>query len=170
MHRIPGIGPDSVPRRPLQLRARCDLTPPPRSRQRPGEPEPGQVGLIRHRRRSRQALVPPQDVAMVASPAPGRPHHDAIDRRRNDRSCMHVQTNTRTLREHRGLPCMSDRPSKGPSLVSPRRLCDSGPGPQPVVDRALHTVQVCSLVEGSRPCACCFPEMTAAACRRVMTM
>ncbi|CAN5165333.1 hypothetical protein BH11ACT1_BH11ACT1_25800 [soil metagenome] len=50
------------------------------------------------------------------------PHLDAVDRRYYDRSCVHVQTSTRTLSEHRALPQLSDRPSNPPLLGNPRIL------------------------------------------------
>jgi hypothetical protein len=52
-----------------------------------------------------------------------RPHQLAghtNDRCRRNRTGMHVQTNTRTLTKHRGLPRMSDRPSRQPSPSNPR--------------------------------------------------
>jgi hypothetical protein len=39
---------------------------------------------------------------------------DAIDRRCRDRPSVHVEPHTRTLGEHRGLPQLSDRPSRRP--------------------------------------------------------
>jgi hypothetical protein len=50
-----------------------------------------------------------------------------VDRRRGDRTGMHVQPNTRTLTEHRGLPHMSDRPTAGLALGNPRDCVSEAP-------------------------------------------
>jgi hypothetical protein len=89
----------------LDLRGRRNFTPDPRRRERPGQPEPGRTRLVDRSRRPRQRPDPVDDL-FVAGRQP-RPEHltsDAIDRRCDDRSCVHIQTNTRTLGKHRGLP------------------------------------------------------------------
>ena len=112
--RVPGIGLDPIPGRTLQLRGGCNLTPHPLRGQRPVQSEPGRTRLIRHRRRTGQAPDPADD--LLAGGCQPRPEHltrHPVDRRRDDRPRVHVQPNTRTLREHRGLPHLSDRPSAG---------------------------------------------------------
>ena len=54
-----------------------------------------------------------------------------VDRRRHDRSCVHIQPNTRTLGKHRGLPHMSDRPSRRPLLGNPRICVSEAPARNP---------------------------------------
>ena len=62
---------------------------------------------------------------------------DAIDRRRRDRSCVHVEPNTRTLGKHRGLPQLSDRPSRQPLLGNPRICVSEAPARNPSAARAV---------------------------------
>jgi len=111
--RVFGVGLDPVPGGSLQLGGCRDHAPDPVLAQRPRQPEPGRTGLIGDRDRTRQPLNPATDIVMTRG-QPGLPQlaRDAIDRRRSNRSGVHVEPNTRTLREHRGLPHMSDRPSR----------------------------------------------------------
>ena len=51
----------------------------------------------------------------------------AVDRRRSNRSGMDIQTNTRTLNKHWGLPRMSDRPSRQPLPGNPRICVSEAP-------------------------------------------
>ena len=65
----------------------------------------------------------------------------AVDRRRNDRSGMHIQSHTRTLNKHRGLPHMSDRPSRQPLPGNPRICVSEAPARNHLnPERSLHTV------------------------------
>ena len=66
---------------------------------------------------------------------------DAIDRCCRDRSCVHVEPNARTLGKHRGLPQLSDRPSRQPLLGNPRICVSEAPARNPVTtERSRHTV------------------------------
>jgi hypothetical protein len=52
---------------------------------------------------------------------------NAIDRSRSNRPGMDIQTNTHTLNKHRGLPRMSDRPSRQPLPGNPRDCVSEAP-------------------------------------------
>src|SRR5665811_719585 len=64
-----------------------------------------------------------------AQPGPQNLASDRVQRMRHHRPGMHVQTNTRTLSEHRGLPRISERPSRLLLLGNPRIVTRRGPGP-----------------------------------------
>ena len=141
MQGVLGVGLDPVTRRALQLRRRHDLAPDPRRHQRPIQPEPGRPGLIGHRHRPRQTHHPGPDVLE------GRGQfrleqlaRDAIDRRCRDRSGVHVEPHTRTLNEHRGLPQLSDRPSRRPLLVHPRTCVSEAPARNPSATLSGHPI------------------------------
>jgi hypothetical protein len=51
----------------------------------------------------------------------------AVDRCCNDRPCLNVEPNARTLDEHRGLPGESDRPSRRPPARKPTNLVSEAP-------------------------------------------
>src|SRR4029077_9518477 len=78
------------------------------------------TGFIDHRARARQ-LAHPLDDLRVRRCQP-RPKHLAaspIDRRRDNRTRVHIQTNARTLAKHRGLlHNLSERPSTEPRSVT----------------------------------------------------
>ena len=63
-----------------------------------------------------------------------------VDRRRGDRSGMHIQADTRTLNKHRGLPRMSDRPSRQPLPGNPRSCVSEAPARNPSIRAVTHTV------------------------------
>ncbi|GAA3146806.1 hypothetical protein GCM10010530_77940 [Kribbella aluminosa] len=66
---------------------------------------------------------------------------DAINRRCRDRPGVHIKPNTRTLGKHRGLPQLSDRPSRQPLLGNPRISVSEAPARNPVTTTASrHTV------------------------------
>ncbi|MGC4795681.1 transposase [Micromonospora saelicesensis] len=78
---------------------------------------------VRHRHRHRQLPQPDQDRLRRRDKPP--PHHlpsHRVHTAGHDRPRVHVQTNTRTLTEHRGLPQMSALPT-GPT---PRRQSTPG--------------------------------------------
>ena len=104
--RVPGIGLDPITRRSLQLRRRRHLAADPGRDQMPVQPEPGGGGLIGHRHRTRQLGQPRTDVIKRSARNLGWNNctRDTVDRRRRDRSGVHIEPNTRTLRKHRGLP------------------------------------------------------------------
>ncbi len=113
MRGVAGVGLDPITGRALQLRRRRDDAVDPSSHQHPKQPEARRPGLISHRDRPRQLTQPAADLLMGR----GQLRLDqlaghAIDRRCSNRSCMHIQTNTRTHGTHRGLPHMADRPSR----------------------------------------------------------
>src|SRR6476619_6334857 len=84
------------------------------------QPETRRTGFIDHRARARR-LTQPLDDVRVRRRQP-RPKHLAtspIDRRRDNRTRMHIQTNARTLAKHRGLlHNLSERPSTEPRSVT----------------------------------------------------
>ncbi|GAB38240.1 hypothetical protein GOSPT_037_00070 [Gordonia sputi NBRC 100414] len=55
----------------------------------------------------------------------------AVNRRRHDRSCVHIESYTRTLCKHRGLPQMSDRPGRRLLLGNPRVFVREAPARNP---------------------------------------
>jgi hypothetical protein len=65
----------------------------------------------------------------------------AIDSRRHHRTGMHVQSNARTLTKHRGLPRMSDRPSRATPPRNPRSCVSEAPARNRLAtSRSRHTV------------------------------
>ncbi len=130
--RVLGVGLDPIPGRLLQLRRRRDHASDPRHTQVSLKTETGRAGLVGHRHRTRQPLDPGPDVLV------GRGQlrldqlaRDAIDRRRRDRSCVHVEPNARTLGKHRGLPQLLDRPSRPALLGNPRPFVSGAPAYNP---------------------------------------
>ena len=135
------VGLDPVTTGPLQLARRRNLTPHTSRHQRAVQPEPRRPRFIRDRDRPGKASHPPQDVLVVR----GQPRLEhltshAIDRRRDDRSCVHIQSHTRTLREHRGLPHMSDRPSRRPLLGNPRICVSEAPARNHPATPSSHSI------------------------------
>jgi hypothetical protein len=65
---------------------------------------------------------------------------DTIDRRCRDRSCVHIQPYTRTLGKHRGLPQLSDRPSRTPLLGNPRPCVSEAPARNPPANPSGHSI------------------------------
>ncbi len=119
MHRIPGVGLDPVPGRARQFRGRHDLAPHPGGAHRPGQPVPRRASLVGHRDRPRQATDPVQHHLRIRA-QPGLEHlaRDAVDRCCRDRACVHVQPDTRTLCEHRGLLHLWKGRAGGPCSVT----------------------------------------------------
>ena len=114
--------------RPLQLRRRRDHAPHPGRGQLPGQTEPGRPSLVRHRHRPRQLPQPVQDRLRRRHQPP--PHHlpgHRVQTTRHDRPRVHVQTNTRTLNEHRGLPQMSALPTGPLPAGNPRQVASEAP-------------------------------------------
>jgi len=70
-------------------------------------------------------------------PRPEHLTHDAIDRRRNHRTCEYIQTNASTLGKYRGLPQMQALPSR--ALLGNPRDCASQ-APARMISGHLHTV------------------------------
>ncbi len=69
-----------------------------RQQQVPGQPEPGRPGLIGHLPRLRERPNPRLDFHVVRTQTP--PVNLAsliVDRAANDATCVHIQTNTRTI-------------------------------------------------------------------------
>ena len=102
---IPHVGLDPIPRWALQLRRRRDLARDALPRQESGQPEPGRPGLVGHYDRPGQPPNPGDDLAVIrAQPAleqlPGLP----VQAARHHRTGVHVQSDTRTIRQHWGLP------------------------------------------------------------------
>jgi hypothetical protein len=66
---------------------------------------PGRPSLIGHRDRTRQPCdLGPDPVRRRTQPRLHQLAGHAIDCRRSNRASMHIQTNTRTLEQHRGPP------------------------------------------------------------------
>ncbi|GAA4283729.1 hypothetical protein GCM10022261_12600 [Brevibacterium daeguense] len=114
MHCVLGIGLDPITSRALQLRRGNHFAADTGSGQEPVEPESGRPGLVRHRKRSWKIEQPRTYVFER------RGHsrleqltRDTIDRCRNDRSCVHIESYDCTLGKHRSLPQLSARPGKG---------------------------------------------------------
>ena len=121
--RVPGIGLDPVTGRLLQLARRDDLAPDPGRGQVSVETEAGRPGLVSQRHGAGQVGQTGADL-LIRRTQPGLEQlaRDAVDRRSRDRPGVHVKPNTRTLGKHRGLPQLSDRPSRQPLLGNPRIL------------------------------------------------
>ena len=105
VQRVPGVGLDPVAGRALELRGRGHQAHDIPGPQEPGQPEPGRASLIHHRHRLGQPVDPGHHLTgirrqPVAMQLPGHP----VDRTRHHRPGVHVQTNTRTLTRHWGLP------------------------------------------------------------------
>src|SRR5450759_3932644 len=113
----------------------------------PGQPESRRTCLIRRPPRTRQALDPRLDLPVIRDQT--LPEHltsDTIDRRSHDGSCVHIQTNTRTL-THTGAShnCRIGRAGSPRSVT--HESCERGPGPTtPQQSRAVTTYR---LVSGS---------------------
>ena len=76
-----------------------------RCRQGPSQPEPGRASLIGHCHRTWQTLQPFQDLVVLGGqPAVKELAGFTIQPARNYRSCVHIQSDTRTLTFHWGLP------------------------------------------------------------------
>jgi hypothetical protein len=95
-----------------QLRGCGDLAADPDRCHRPGQTKAGGPSLVGHRDRPGQGLDPVQNHLVgwhqsLLEQLTCR----GVDRRRDNRSCVHIEPNARTLSKHRGLPTMSDRPS-----------------------------------------------------------
>jgi len=121
--RVLGIGLDPVPRGTVKLGRSHHLAPDARRPQMTAQPEPGRTSLVGHRHRSGQISQPGRDVVKGwRQTGLEQLARDTIDRRRDDRPRVHVKPNTRTLGKHRGLPQLSDRPSRQPLLGNPRIL------------------------------------------------
>src|SRR3954464_9290646 len=94
------VGLDPLTAWALQLRGRGDHTTNPSRVQRPREPEPGGTGLIRRRDRTRELPDPGLDVVMGwGQPRLEQLARGTVDRGRRDRSCVHIEPHTRTLRK-----------------------------------------------------------------------
>lgn len=83
------------------------------------------------RNRARQTIDPSSDIGVIR----GEPRFEdlarhAVDRVSRHRSGVHVQPYTRTPSEHRGLPQLSERPSRRLLLGNPRTSVSEA-GPQP---------------------------------------
>ena len=107
---VPGVahvGLDPVPAWTLELRGCCDLTPDPDTGEVTRQAVAGRAGLVGHRPRTRQLSDPAGDDLVVRDqPRFGDLARNRVEGRSDHRPCMHIQTNTRTLYEHRGLPRM----------------------------------------------------------------
>ena len=102
---VAAVGLDLVPGRALQLRGRHHLAAHPGRGQRPGQPEPGRAGLIGHRHRPRQRDDPVHDrLGLRCHPLGADLARLVVDRAPHDRTSMNVQTDPRTLCQHRRLP------------------------------------------------------------------
>lgn len=75
---------------------------------------------------TRPATIECDHATGSASPGSTRPSPHR-DRSRRDRSCVHIQAHTRTLGKHRGLPQLSERPSRRPLPGNPRMLVSEAP-------------------------------------------
>ena len=102
----------------------------PAADQEPGQPEPRRTGLIDHRHRAAAAtaiqarISSRSGVNRRSNTSPVSP----IQSTRHNRSCVHIQPNTRTLNLHWGLPHLwLYRP--GPSCRQPTFTCERGPSP-----------------------------------------
>src|SRR5665647_187087 len=143
VQRVLGVGLHSVPDRSLQLRRRRDQRLHSGSVQMPGQPESRRTCLIRRPPRTRQGLDPRLDLPMIRDQTP--PEHltsDTIDRRSHDGSCVHIQTNTRTL-THTGAShnCRIGRAGSPRSVT--HESCERGPGPTtPQQSRAVTTYRL----------------------------
>ena len=131
------------PGRLLQLARRRHLTTDPRRSQHPVQGEPGRARLITHRHRARQGLDPRPDVLRRGGqPGLDELARDAVDRCRRARPCVHVEPHARTLDEHRGLPQLSDRPSRRPLLGNPRTCVSEAPARNHPAPRAVTTYRL----------------------------
>jgi len=102
----------------------------PRRRQRTAPNRNPSTGVIDHRATARQ-LTHPLDYVCRATAHRARKHRAAspIDRRRDNRTRVHIQTNTRTLSKKSGpLHNRSERPSTEPRSVTHEICLSDGPG------------------------------------------
>jgi hypothetical protein len=87
----------------------------------------GELREVHRRGRPRKAPDPVDDFLVAGrQPSPETLTGLTVDRRRGHRPGMHVQANTPTLTEHRGLPHISDRPTAGTRARQPTRLRERG--------------------------------------------
>jgi len=110
---IASIGFDPVPGRADQLRRSGHLTSDPGRTQGSGQPEPGRAGLIGHRHRARESTEPRHDLPVIGSQS-SLEHLTGVcvQSTSEDRTCMHIQPNTRTLKFHWGLPHLVALPAR----------------------------------------------------------
>jgi hypothetical protein len=105
MQRVLGVGLNPVTGWALQLRWCRDHATHPGRAQRPVQPEPRRAGLVGHGDRAVQSPEPCGDLLVRRrQPRLAQFAGLAVDRGCHDRSGVHVQTHTRTLCLHRGLP------------------------------------------------------------------
>lgn len=118
MCRVTGIGLHSIPGRALQFRGGRDHALDPGITEVAGEVVSGRAGLVDNRGRAGQRARPLDDLERVVGELlPDRLLGINIDRVRDHRSCVHVQADERTIREHWGL---QSRLVIGQPLVAPR--------------------------------------------------
>jgi hypothetical protein len=143
---VPQVGLDPVPARALQLRGRRHLALDPPPDQEPGQPEPRRTGLIGDRDRPRQRPDPRLDVAAVGGQPPleqltGPPVQTTPDHR----ACVHIQTDTRSIPAHWGLPHLwLYRPGPTPAR-QPTITCGEAP--------ARTSIPTCSLPPEDQVCS-----------------
>ena len=113
MRGIAGIGLDPIARRSLQLRRCRHLASDARTNQRSRQPEPRRPRLIGHRHRPRQITQPPQDLPVIRR-QPALEHLTGLPIKSTSdyRTCVHIQTNARTLNLHWGLPHLVALPAR----------------------------------------------------------
>jgi hypothetical protein len=141
VHGVLRVGLNAVTGWALQFRRRGHNTSDPGRSQRSVQPEPGWAGFVGHRDRPVQPADPRQDVIRRRrQPRLPQLARHTIDRRSDIRSGMDIQPNTRTLNQHRGLPRMSDRPSRQPLPGNPRNCASEAPAQPLTSERSLHTV------------------------------
>src|SRR6187200_2009754 len=104
MRGISGVGLDSIPRRSLQLRRCRHPAINTRTDQRPRQPESRRARLIGHRHRRWQISQPFPDLPVIWSqPALEYLTGVPIKSTSDYRTCVHIQTDARTLNLHWGL-------------------------------------------------------------------
>src|SRR4029077_8933131 len=106
-------------------------------------PKPPRAALINPHARARQLTHPLDDVGVRRrQPRPKHLATSPIDRRRDNRTRVHIQTNAPTLAKHRGLlPHLSERPSTKPHSVTHEiARARRRPATTPLREQSPHTV------------------------------
>lgn len=119
---VASVGLDAILRRALDLARRRHHAPDPRVLQPPRQREPGGPGLIGHSRRPRQPGAERDELAgLPRQPPNAELPRLAIDRRRQDLRCVHVEPRPAANLCHVGTPMIAvgAQAAPGPSTRAP---------------------------------------------------